>query len=223
MLGRTLLLSAWLAVMTGAKSGPCQPISLPQCQGLPYKTTRLPGLLGDSSEVGRDIDARLSAILASNCSRILTLVACAVYVPPCHRVAVSADICQLAQRDCQSALRQVGLAWPKLLECKTPLPQTSPSDHESKAGKSSHTSVLLLNMLCLSTNNYPSQVNTHEHLTGRTSSACTNNSQQLIHVHDDDDATRPCYARATLFSKSYIMYVQIALLYTRMKGVRLAL
>ncbi|KAI0213801.1 hypothetical protein LSAT2_001138, partial [Lamellibrachia satsuma] len=133
MLGRTLLLSAWLAVMTGAESGPCQPISLPQCQGLPYKTTRLPGLLGDSSEVGRDIDAPLSAILASNCSRILTLVACAVYVPPCHRVAVSADICQLAQRDCQSALRQVGLAWPKLLECKTPLPQTSPSDHESKA------------------------------------------------------------------------------------------
>lgn len=124
MFGRTLLMTAWLVVVTAAESGPCKTIALPQCRGLPYKTTPL---LGSSSEsaAGRAIDARTGAFNTTNCLGVLTLVACAVYVPPCGRVAVSADICQLAQTDCRSALRRVGLSWPKLFECTTSLPQES--------------------------------------------------------------------------------------------------
>ena len=134
MLARTLLvtLTAWAAVVTASESGPCKPIALPQCRGLPYKTTPL---LGSSSlsAAGRAIDARTGAVNDTNCLGVLKLVACAVYVPPCGHVALSADICQLAQTDCRTTLRRVGLSWPKVFEC------TSSLSHESTAGKSSPT------------------------------------------------------------------------------------
>ena len=133
MLRRTLFLSALLAVVTDAETGPCEPITLPQCQDLPYNTTLMSDGLGGSSQsaAGRAIDARTNSIHDTNCSRVLTLVACAAYLPPCHSVAVSADICRLAQTDCHPVLVQLGIAWPGLLSC-----ETSQTDAQSTDGKS---------------------------------------------------------------------------------------
>ena len=134
MLRRTVLLSALLAVVMNAETGPCQPITLSQCQALPYKTTPTSGggFEGSSqTAVGKAIDARTNSILDTNCSRVLTLVACAAYLPPCHSVAVSADMCRLAQTDCHHALVQLGIAWPEQLSC-----DTSPTDDQPTDGKS---------------------------------------------------------------------------------------
>lgn len=106
-----------------AGGGPCQPIAIPFCAGLPYAETSVPNLLGHAAQVEAGYEVHGYAWLwRVRCSHDLKTFLCAVYAPPCTATGRPAPpcraLCASVRNGCEPLMAaHFRLQWPTHLEC----------------------------------------------------------------------------------------------------------
>ncbi|XP_071959169.1 uncharacterized protein [Antedon mediterranea] len=101
--------------------GSCQYMSLPVCVDMAYNMTRLPNVLGHTSQVDAMNGFIDNAILVGlDCSTEMISFLCSVYAPKCTPEGSAKpcrNMCERVSNDCQDFLSLVGMKWPEELEC----------------------------------------------------------------------------------------------------------
>ncbi|KAM7382873.1 hypothetical protein PAMP_002571 [Pampus punctatissimus] len=105
----------------GSSGGICEPINIPMCQGLSYKQTISPNLLGHTNQ--REAAVKMSffdSIVKTVCSLDIRFFLCTVYAPQCVAGEVQRpcrSLCERAKRGCESLMNSFGVSWPEELQC----------------------------------------------------------------------------------------------------------
>ncbi|XP_070300071.1 uncharacterized protein [Salvelinus sp. IW2-2015] len=103
--------------------GPCQPITMPLCQGISYNLTAMPNLLGHKKQAEAAVKmAQLEYVLKLTCSVDIRFFLCSVYAPQCVEGEVQRpcrSLCERATLGCDSVLNTFGMSWPDDLSCES--------------------------------------------------------------------------------------------------------
>lgn len=104
-----------------APHGKCEPITISICMDIPYNTTIMPNLLGQTrqDEAGQEI-FQFAPLVKIDCSPDLQFFLCLLYVPVCtildHPIPPCRSLCESA-RVCEAVMRTFDFHWPENLEC----------------------------------------------------------------------------------------------------------
>ncbi|KAF5291436.1 hypothetical protein FQR65_LT01747 [Abscondita terminalis] len=120
----------------------CEKITTPLCQHLGYNTTVMPNFMGHEDQRDAAVGLHLyKDLLNHNCSAVLRLFVCSVFIPLCSEhvpaaVPACRGLCEEVKRDCVSSL-QINIGWPAELDCnKFPEPPNlciqKPSEEDLK-------------------------------------------------------------------------------------------
>ncbi|XP_029535461.1 atrial natriuretic peptide-converting enzyme-like isoform X1 [Oncorhynchus nerka] len=103
--------------------GPCQPITMPLCQGISYNLTAMPNLLGHKKQAEAAVKmAQMEYVLKLTCSVDIRFFLCSVYAPQCVEGEVQRpcrSLCERAKLGCDSVLNKFGMSWPDDLSCES--------------------------------------------------------------------------------------------------------
>lgn len=101
--------------------GKCEPITISICMDIPYNSTIMPNLLGQTrqDEAGQEI-YQFAPLVKIDCSPDLQFFLCLLYVPVCtildHPIPPCRSLCESA-RVCEGVMRTFDFHWPENLEC----------------------------------------------------------------------------------------------------------
>ncbi|XP_033100250.1 uncharacterized protein LOC117103750 [Anneissia japonica] len=99
--------------------GSCEDIILPMCLNMSYSQTRLPNVLGHTSQFDA-LTAIIDNVILVGCSPTILPFLCSVYTPMCTADGSAKpcrSLCQQTMYECQQLLTLLNLKWPEELEC----------------------------------------------------------------------------------------------------------
>ncbi|XP_022916616.2 frizzled-4-like [Onthophagus taurus] len=110
-------------LISGLVKSKCERITVSMCQGIQYKWTMMPNLLGHTTQLDANIMLEnFKGILNDQCSPYLRLFVCSVYVPLCSEhlpraVPACRGLCEQVKTDCLPTLQRLNLSWPEEFNC----------------------------------------------------------------------------------------------------------
>ncbi|CAB1334311.1 unnamed protein product, partial [Coregonus sp. 'balchen'] len=114
-------------VSSAHAEGPCQPITMPLCQGISYNLTAMPNLLGHKKQAEAAVKmAQLESVVKLTCSVDIRFFL--VWKGPCR------SLCERAKLGCYSVLNTFGMSWPDDLSCES-FQRSHASFQKDKSGK----------------------------------------------------------------------------------------
>ena len=111
----------------GANQARCEKITeIPLCVNMRYNDTRMPNLLGHTSQ--REASTAVHVFLPlvqSKCSPLLLIFLCSIYAPMCTEqlndvivVPPCRSMCESVKQGCEPLLLGFDLGWPDVLSCE---------------------------------------------------------------------------------------------------------
>ncbi|XP_069889219.1 frizzled-9 [Dipodomys merriami] len=107
----------------GRGPAPCQAVEIPMCHGIGYNLTRMPNLLGHTSqgEAAAEL-AEFAPLVQYGCHGHLRFVLCSLYAPMCtHQVSAPIPacrpMCEQARLRCAPVMERFHFGWPDALDC----------------------------------------------------------------------------------------------------------
>lgn len=102
--------------------GRCEPIKITMCDGLRYNQTIMPNMLGHTKQEYAGIDVhQFYPLVKINCSPVLQLFLCTVYVPICTvletPIPPCRSLCLSSRNGCEALMNKFGFRWPDSLDC----------------------------------------------------------------------------------------------------------
>ena len=112
--------------------GRCEPITIPLCMDLRYNETRMPNLVGHTSQRDAAIHVQeFLPLVEFGCSPLLQYFLCSLFAPMCTEqvdetliIPACRPMCLQVRAKCEPVLLRLNLKWPGVLECST-LPERS--------------------------------------------------------------------------------------------------
>lgn len=107
----------------GRGPAPCQAMEIPMCRGIGYNLTRMPNLLGHTSqgEAAAQL-AEFSPLVQYGCHSHLRFFLCSLYAPMCTDqvstpIPACRPMCEQARLRCAPIMEQFNFGWPDSLDC----------------------------------------------------------------------------------------------------------
>ena len=106
-------------------TGRCEPVNIPLCEDVNYKTTLLPNNLGHTTQDDAGLEVhQFYPLVKVQCSAFLKNFLCALYSPPCimlkgKPLPVCKSLCVAAKNGCVTLMRKFGFEWPASLDCES--------------------------------------------------------------------------------------------------------
>ncbi|XP_008139695.2 frizzled-9 [Eptesicus fuscus] len=102
---------------------PCQAVEIPMCHGIGYNLTRMPNLLGHTSqgEAAAEL-AEFAPLVQYGCHSHLRFFLCSLYAPMCTDqvstpIPACRPMCEQARLRCAPIMEQFNFGWPDSLDC----------------------------------------------------------------------------------------------------------
>ncbi|XP_041504636.1 frizzled-9 [Microtus oregoni] len=102
---------------------PCQAVEIPMCRGIGYNLTRMPNLLGHTSqgEAAAQL-AEFAPLVQYGCHSHLRFFLCSLYAPMCTDqvstpIPACRPMCEQARLRCAPIMEQFNFGWPDSLDC----------------------------------------------------------------------------------------------------------
>uniref|UniRef100_A0A3Q1MCH2 Frizzled class receptor 9 n=1 Tax=Bos taurus TaxID=9913 RepID=A0A3Q1MCH2_BOVIN len=107
----------------GRGPAPCQVVEIPMCRGIGYNLTRMPNLLGHTSqgEAAAEL-AEFAPLVQYGCHSHLRFFLCSLYAPMCTDqvstpIPACRPMCEQARLRCAPIMEQFNFGWPDSLDC----------------------------------------------------------------------------------------------------------
>uniref|UniRef100_A0A9L0K5K4 Frizzled class receptor 9 n=1 Tax=Equus asinus TaxID=9793 RepID=A0A9L0K5K4_EQUAS len=107
----------------GRGPAPCQAVEIPMCRGIGYNLTRMPNLLGHTSqgEAAAEL-AEFAPLVQYGCHSHLRFFLCSLYAPMCTDqvstpIPACRPMCEQARLRCAPIMEQFNFGWPDSLDC----------------------------------------------------------------------------------------------------------
>ncbi|KAK2117313.1 Frizzled-9 [Saguinus oedipus] len=107
----------------GRGAAPCQAVEIPMCRGIGYNLTRMPNLLGHTSqgEAAAEL-AEFAPLVQYGCHSHLRFFLCSLYAPMCTDqvstpIPACRPMCEQARLRCAPIMEQFNFGWPDSLDC----------------------------------------------------------------------------------------------------------
>ncbi|XP_038523832.1 frizzled-9 [Canis lupus familiaris] len=106
----------------GRGPAPCQAVEIPMCRGIGYNLTRMPNLLGHTSqgEAAAEL-AEFAPLVQYGCHSHLRFFLCSLYAPMCTDqvstpIPACRPMCEQARLRCAPIMEQFNFGWPESLD-----------------------------------------------------------------------------------------------------------